>query len=205
MRHDSRVRSLGGILEAVAAPPSVRCGRAYPQVDRAAAGWNRTLGRLDFPVAYAALARRLVDVHVLDRKPAPLRVLDAVATDRSPVPAPASTSRPAWAMHGRLPYADGVFDLAMTAHLLEHFPDPHFALAEMVRVTKPGGLAFACLTRRSVLGLGIHLRWCTHMVSPAQAERWLNASGLRAVACLSVEHRGSFRHLSVARAGRKPD
>ena len=51
-----------------------------------------------------------------------------------------------------LPYPDGVFDLAMTAHVLEHLVDPSVALNEMVRVLKPGGLLIACLTSRSAFG-----------------------------------------------------
>jgi ubiquinone/menaquinone biosynthesis C-methylase UbiE len=38
-----------------------------------------------------------------------------------------------------LPFADGAFDLCRAARVLEHLADPRKALAEMVRVTRPGG------------------------------------------------------------------
>lgn len=70
-----------------------------------------------------------------------------------------------------LPYNDGVFDLAMTTHVLEHLVDPRIALKELVRVLKPGGLLIACLTCRFALGMLVHLKWRTHRVTRAQAER----------------------------------
>src|SRR5262249_47123766 len=76
-----------------------------------------------------------------------------------------------------LPYGDNVFDLAMTAHVLEHLLDPSAALNEMVRVLKPGGLLLACFTRRSVLGMMVHLKWRTHRLTPAQAQSWLWKAG----------------------------
>ena len=38
-----------------------------------------------------------------------------------------------------LPFADGTFDACRTERMLIHVPDPRAALAEMVRVTRPGG------------------------------------------------------------------
>ena len=104
----------------------------------------------------------------------------------------------------RLGYGNGVFDLVMTAHVLEHFVDPSVALSEMVRVLKPGGLHIACLTRRSSLGMYVHLKWRTHRVTPAQAESWLLESGLENARCQSFDHHAFSRHLSVVCVGRKP-
>jgi demethylmenaquinone methyltransferase/2-methoxy-6-polyprenyl-1,4-benzoquinol methylase len=103
-----------------------------------------------------------------------------------------------------LPYGDGAFDLAMTAHVLEHLVDPSVALRDMVRVLKPGGLLIACLTRRSVLGMIVHLKWRTHRVTPVQAKRWLLESGLENVHCLSLDDRAWCKRLSVAAIGRRP-
>jgi SAM-dependent methyltransferase len=41
----------------------------------------------------------------------------------------------------RLPFRDGEFDGAIAVHSIEHVPDPDRALAEMVRVLRPGGAA----------------------------------------------------------------
>jgi SAM-dependent methyltransferase len=38
-----------------------------------------------------------------------------------------------------LPFADGTFDAIVAAEVLEHLPDDRLAMAELVRVLKPGG------------------------------------------------------------------
>ena len=38
-----------------------------------------------------------------------------------------------------LPFADGAFDVTYSSNVLEHVPDPEGMVAEMVRVTRPGG------------------------------------------------------------------
>lgn len=40
-----------------------------------------------------------------------------------------------------IPYPDHTFDVAMTAHVLEHLPEPDVALRQMLRVLKSGGIA----------------------------------------------------------------
>ena len=197
--------------------------------DRAAAGWHRTVDRLGVPVAYEGLLREALAssnsrsaLRVLDcgvgtgaLSSALLRVTDVPvrldAVDLSPgmleqaaarLDGADVTLRQGDVQH--LPYSDGTFDLVMAAHLLEHLPDPGIALAEMTRCTRPGGTVLVCLTRRSALGLGIHLRWRTHMVDPAQAERWLAEAGLTRVRCLAPRSAGPVRQLSIACVGIRP-
>lgn len=39
-----------------------------------------------------------------------------------------------------IPFADGVFDVVIIKHIVEHLPDPEKAVAEIGRVTAPGGI-----------------------------------------------------------------
>lgn len=45
-----------------------------------------------------------------------------------------------------LPFADGAVDVCYSSNVLEHVPAPERMLAEMVRVTRPGGLVFCAYT-----------------------------------------------------------
>ena len=202
--------------------------------DRAASGWSRTLDRLGFPEVYETLLRRVLDEEAQEALAVRPRVLDcgvgtgALSSALARVlPTPfkldaidisrgmLEQARKSFRDTGLevtlrqgdvrgLPYGSGVFDLVMTSHVLEHLVDPDVALNEMVRVLKPGGVLITCLTRRSVLGMVVHLKWRTHQVTPAQAESWLIESGLENTRCLSFEDRVLCRQLSVACVGRKP-
>ena len=205
--------------------------RAY---DRAAPTWNRRLDRLGVPAAYAALLRGVLDGVTQTPDATPLRVLDcgigtgalSVALARV-LPAPFALDAidisprmldraranlrtvgvPVSLCHGdvgALPYDTGSFDLVMAGHVLEHIVDPGVAVAEMVRVLKPGGLFVACLTRRSPLGMLVHVRWRTHRVTAGQAEDLLRHCGLRDAHCVPAPRRSFFARASVACSGRKP-
>ncbi|MFT4125023.1 MAG: class I SAM-dependent methyltransferase [Gordonia sp. (in: high G+C Gram-positive bacteria)] len=47
----------------------------------------------------------------------------------------------------RLPYADNSFDVVLMSEILEHIPSDTAAMAEMVRVLRPGGLAAVTVPR----------------------------------------------------------
>ncbi len=46
-----------------------------------------------------------------------------------------------------LPFPDGSFDRVIAAEVLEHIPDDNGAIAEIVRVTRPGGLVAVTVPR----------------------------------------------------------
>ena len=198
--------------------------------DESASTWARTLTRLGFPDAYESMLR---DLGIGSRVDFPSRVLDCGigtgalsqalanvhpttftldAVDVSPQMLKQAeqtlnplnidaTLRVADAC--TLPYPDNAFDLVMTAHMLEHLPDPVVALKEMVRVLRPGGILVACITRRSILGSLIHLKWRTHRLTHDQASQLLHDSGLRALRQIPFNKAPICRHLSRAYAGRK--
>ena len=47
----------------------------------------------------------------------------------------------------RLPYADNTFDVVLMSEILEHIPSDEAAIAEMVRVLAPGGVAAVTVPR----------------------------------------------------------
>ena len=205
--------------------------RAY---DREAASWERTIDRLGFPDAYETMLRQALQEDCRDERDRQLHVLDAgigagglslALAKARPEPLALAGIDISPRMLGEadrrlrafgidadlrlgdvqdLPYEDGRFDLVMAAHVLEHLVDPHRALAEMVRVLKPGGVLLACLTRRSSLGMYIHLKWHTHRVTANDAERWFARHGLERRRCLPFEKTTRCRNLSLACIGRKP-
>ncbi len=199
--------------------------------DRAAAGWGRTIDRLGYPPVYqgllrAALARgapgrriRALDCGTgtgalscalaavagaplqLDALDISLRMLDRAGERfRERGLRAALHLGDAQALH----FDDATFDIVMAGHVLEHLSDPGRALAEMVRVVRPGGLVVVFLTRRTLLGLYVHLRWRTHMVSESDAVAWLRRAGLEQVRPLASGRDGLFRKLSIACIGTKP-
>jgi len=202
--------------------------------DRAAPAWAGTLARLGVPDAYEALLRDVLASASADPLGPGARVLDAgVGTGALSLALARAAPHPfrlnavdlspemlgrAWeALQAAgievalrqadarvLPFAGGTFDVVLAGHVLEHLPDPAVALAEMARVLKPGGLLIACLTRRSLPGTYIQLKWRTHRVSSREARQWLTGAGLVDVRCHRPEGHALSRKLSLACAGRKP-
>ncbi len=202
--------------------------------DRAAATWERSVRRLGFPGAYEHMMRTALTSHPVTTGGAVVRVLDcgigtgelAAAVARvapGPVEVDGIDVSSAMLVHAHhrlaamgcsatlqqgdvraLPYPDDSFDIVTSAHVLEHLPDPQIALREMVRVLKPGGLVALALTRRSLAGAMIHLRWRTHRLTPAAAAELLRDCGLADVACLTYGRAPVCGRLSLPCVGRKP-
>lgn len=102
-----------------------------------------------------------------------------------------------------LPYEDQSFDVVMAAHVLEQLPDPQRALAEMVRVLKPGGMVFLCVTRPSLFGALVQLLWRTWAITEQEGIAWLHLSQLADVGYQPVRL-GSAGFASTAFWARRP-
>ncbi|MEM8813448.1 MAG: class I SAM-dependent methyltransferase, partial [Pseudomonadota bacterium] len=104
-----------------------------------------------------------------------------------------------------LPFGEDMFDLVITAQMLEHIADAPTALKEMTRVLKPGGLLVASMTRRSWFGRIIQFGWRTHAVAQGHALAWFRAQNLKDVRCLPPTNHALFDRLSLVCVGRKPN
>ncbi|MGH9365316.1 MAG: methyltransferase domain-containing protein [Thermoanaerobaculia bacterium] len=80
-------------------------------------------------------------------------------------------------------FADRSFDLILSGGLLEHFDDPKSALAEMVRILKPGAALFAAVVPRKWFSLHRPMhRWLGPQVyrtryGPRDYATWLKELG----------------------------
>ncbi len=85
--------------------------------------------------------RRGADVIAFDQSASDLNDVDEILQamkEQGEVPASARAE----AVKGDaldLPFADGTFDCVIASEILEHVPEDHRAIAELVRVLKPGG------------------------------------------------------------------
>ncbi|MEM1139238.1 MAG: class I SAM-dependent methyltransferase [Pseudomonadota bacterium] len=103
-----------------------------------------------------------------------------------------------------LPFADKTFDLVLSAHMLEHLAKPEAALREAHRVLKPGGLMLAALTRRSLLGRLIQLKWRTAVYDEKAASAIFSAAGFDTTARFLTPTHSLAAALSLYCLARKP-
>ncbi|MEM7711939.1 MAG: class I SAM-dependent methyltransferase, partial [Pseudomonadota bacterium] len=133
------------------------------------------IGSGNLSLALAGIAREPLDHHGIDTSGAMLKAANDELRRAAIVPQ----------LHQAdvrsIPYPNRTFDVVMAAHVLEHLSEPRLALHEMVRVLKPGGVLFACMTRRSAFGAIVQLRWRTWMVAEWQGIAWLRESGLTGI------------------------
>lgn len=203
--------------------------------DTLADSWDATLDRFETADAYRlVLSRALPDALIVDEDATP-RVLDCgtgtgaflsafadaagghpelhgvdvstamLGKARNALAARGYTARFRQADVNRLPYPDDHFDVVLAAHVIEHVTDPEAALHEMRRVMKPGGLLVVCVTRNSVMGRAIQLRWRTHAVTEDGARDWLERSGFKAIRPLRALSAGRFDAMSIACVASAPE
>lgn len=203
-------------------------GELARHYDRTSADWHRKVRRIGFPEVYESLLRQAIGAEtpstVLDcgvgtgaLSEALSKVLDRpfalTAVDVSPrmlakaeeiLRNTKARTVVCQANATELPFTDNGFDMVMTSHMLEHISEPLAALREMVRVLKPGGRLFACMTRRSFASVIIQLRWRTHRITNDEAVRLFHHAGLTSVESLDIDHAFWCESLSLACLGRKP-
>ncbi len=201
--------------------------------DQLAEKWHRLVHNLGFSQAYHHLFQQIVQAGYLANCPPNGRVLDCGigAGDLSlalaaTIPGPlyvdgvdispkmliqAEQSLCGVGVRGqfhkdsieRLPFSDQMFDLVMTAHALEHLPDPQLGLREMVRVAKPNASVLIVMTQRSLWGYWIQHRWRIHLAEPSTLTHWMAEAGLGDIQAYRLPVSFWTRNGSMAVVGRK--
>ncbi len=156
------------------------------------------IGSGSLSLALASIATEAPDYHGIDTSGAMLAAADAELRRVGIVAQLRQSDVRA------IPYPDRTFDVVMAAHVLEHLFEPQIALGEMVRVLRPGGVLFACMTRRSVFGTFVQLRWRTWVVSERLGIAWLRKSGLKDIGFQPIGLGFGAGRASTAFWARKP-
>ena len=176
--------------------------------DRAAPGWHRRIQRLGCSRAYLNLFHDLKQDGVLDHLqdrspvldcgvgnaafslalartvPCKLKILGLDLSDAMVLKAHSFLSSAGVSAQGHrgdvraLPFAADTFDLVMSAHMLEHMPDPAVGLQEMVRVLRPGAPLLLSVTRAGFLGAMLQLRYGNGRFKPEVLAGMLAEAGL---------------------------
>jgi demethylmenaquinone methyltransferase/2-methoxy-6-polyprenyl-1,4-benzoquinol methylase len=77
-----------------------------------------------------------------------------------------------------LPFADYSFDGVISAHMLEHLPDPIQGLREMVRVLRPGAPLVLVVSRSGLPGALIQWHWGNRCFSQKELAALMHEAGL---------------------------
>jgi ubiquinone/menaquinone biosynthesis C-methylase UbiE len=80
-----------------------------------------------------------------------------------------------------LPFANECFDAVISAHMLEHLPNPTPGLQEMVRVLRPGAPLILVVTRWGLIGAFIQWYWGNRCFKSAELSTLLSEAGLTQV------------------------
>jgi SAM-dependent methyltransferase len=115
-----------------------------------------------------------------------------------------------------MPFADQVFDYVVCSHMLEHVPDPHAVIAELMRVAKAGYIEVPESSSAKIVDFPSHLWWCrlegdmlvfTAKSTPffdADIDRFLRDSGLRTEVADLLDRHLDHRVVSLSWTGSVP-
>lgn len=192
--------------------------------DSAAPGWDSSVAHYGYHLAYRYLFQQLEA-----SLPFGGSALDAGIGTGALSAALLSTTGAPWHLHGvdisaamlaqaeqafpgavlqradlrHLPFADASFDLVMSAHALEHLPQPAEGLLELMRVLKPGGRLLVIMTRAGA-GSAIGALWGANPTTRRRIHTHLQGAGLGRVQAVKLPC-GSWASLaSTAAFGQKP-
>jgi SAM-dependent methyltransferase len=149
-----------------------------------------------FAAAFAGAGLQYIGVEPDPREIHAVHAGVAPAATSSTAPAPASDGHTTYvrASGMALPFADASVDICLSSNVAEHVPQPWRLGSEMLRVTRPGGLAVLSYT--VWLGpFGGHEMGLTHYLGGARAaERYAHKHGHRP----KNDYRSSLFAVSVA-------
>ena len=78
----------------------------------------------------------------------------------------------------KLPFADECFDGVISAHVLEHLPNPEQGLKEIVRVLRPEAPLILAVTQPKLIGRLIQWHWGNRCFSPEELSELMYKAGL---------------------------
>ena len=78
----------------------------------------------------------------------------------------------------RLPFTDECFDGVISAHVLEHLPNPEQGLKEIVRVLRPEAPLILAVTQPKLIGRLIQWHWGNRCFSPEELSELMHEVGL---------------------------
>jgi demethylmenaquinone methyltransferase/2-methoxy-6-polyprenyl-1,4-benzoquinol methylase len=78
----------------------------------------------------------------------------------------------------KLPFGDRSFDGVISAHMLEHLPDPKQGLQEMVRILRPNAPLVLIVTQTGLLGTLIQWYWGNRCFSESELSALMQEAGL---------------------------
>lgn len=104
----------------------------------------------------------------------------------------------------QLSFAPNQFDMVMSAHTLEHLPDPTLGIRALTEQLRPGAPLLLIITRRGWLGTLIDAKWGLACPTPRQLTAWLTSAGLIAPQLISLPGRPWCRLMSLAAIAWRP-